>query len=184
MFLEFHDSIQVKGKEYRFRNDFQIYIKIQKILSSPLVFDEDKLEVICDILFYEPVPIEERGEALITFLKIFAPTKSSKEKCFDIEQDANLVYSGFMQSYGIDLNTATLSIEQFIALLNGLPPTARLCEVIKIRTMPIPKATKNNAPQISAILKAKSEVALKNDKTVEEQFKAFGQMIRSMAHGR
>lgn len=184
MFLEYHDSIQIKGKEYRFRNDFRLYIKVQRILNSPMIFDEDKLEVICEILFYEPVPVEQRGEALITFLKQFANGKSSGSKCFDIDQDAKLVYSAFMQAYRIDLDKAEMSIEQFIALLNGLPSTARLCEVIKIRTMPIPKATKNNASQISAILKAKSEVALKGTKTTEEQFKAFGQMIRSMAHGR
>ena len=184
MFLESHDSVQVKDNEYKFRNDFQLYIKVQKILNSPLIFDDDKLEVICDILFCEPVPKEYRGEALLTFLKLFVKGKSSGAKCFDIEQDADLVYSGFMQAYGIDLDTAELRIEQFVALLNGLPPTARLCEVIKIRTMPIPRATKNNASQISAILKAKSEVAIKGTKTTEEQFKAFGQMIRSMAHGR
>lgn len=184
MFLEHHDSIQVEGNEYRFRNDFRLYIKVQKILNSPLIFDDDKLEVICNILFYEPIPESQRGEALLTFLKLFVKGNSSGAKCFDMEQDAGLVYSGFMQAYGIDLDKAEMGIEQFIALLNGLPSSARLCEVIKIRTMPIPKATKNNASQISAILKAKRDVAIKGNKTTEEQFKAFGQMIRSMAHGR
>lgn len=184
MFLETTDTVQVGERIYKYRNDFRLYIAAQRVLGSPNIFDADKLEVVCDILFFDHVPVEERQDVILAFLKVYCDSKASGQKCFDIEQDAGMVYAGFMQAYGIDLDTEEMTIERFLALLNSLPSDTRLAEVIRIRTMPIPKRTKDNGAQIDAILKAKHKVALKGTGSIAEGFKAFGAMVRSMAHGR
>ena len=121
-------------------------------------------------------------DAIIAFFKTFSDGKTSTEKVFDMEQDKELIYAGFMQTYGIDLDTCRLSIEQFLALLKGLPDNTKFSETIRIRTMPMPAPTKYNAEQRSAIMKAKQAVALKpTNEDVAKGWKSFANMIRGMA---
>lgn len=181
-FLDRHDKVVVGDSVFGFRNDFHVYLKVQEILSAQDIFDEDKVETICGILFFEKIPPQLRVEAVASFLRLYSDDKpTTGQKCIDMKQDAQLIYAGFMQMYGIDLDSAELSIEQFLALFAGFSADTRLREVVKIRTMPLPKPTKGNEAQRSAIMKAKREVALQGEDSLKSGLASFGKMIRSMA---
>lgn len=53
---------------------------------------------------------------------------------FDFEKDAELIYAGFQQQYGIDLQTAEMHWWRFMILLENLGEGTRLSKVIEYRT--------------------------------------------------
>lgn len=182
MFLPNRRTIVVDDYEVEIVNDFRAYLSAQKVLADNMILDEDKPEIVCGLLFAEQIPPQMQVHAIEAFFKTFSEGKGSGQKVFDMEQDKELIYAGFVQSYGIDLDTCHLSIEQFLALLKGLPENTRFSETIKIRTMPLPAPTKYNAEQRSAIMRAKQSVALKaNDENLAKGWKGFASMIRGMA---
>lgn len=65
------------------------------------------------------------------------------EPSFSFEYDADYIYSGFMQAYGIDLIQKNLHWWQFNALFKSLPEDTQIVKIIGYRTMKIPeKASK------------------------------------------
>lgn len=61
--------------------------------------------------------------------------KKDKAEVLDYEQDADFIYSSFMQAYRIDLidEQGQLHWNKFKALLNGLPKDTKVVEVASIR---------------------------------------------------
>lgn len=53
---------------------------------------------------------------------------------FDFEKDAELIYAGFQQQYGIDLQTTEMHWWRFMILLENLGEGTRLSKVIEYRT--------------------------------------------------
>lgn len=184
--LDYHDRITLDGKEYEIINSHRNYITALKVLRSKDIFDEDKMEALMPLLLKDTVPEGMEQRAVMAFFALFTDKKkkSNSKPSFDIVQDADYIYSAFMQTYGIDLDSSDMSIERFIALLKGLPSDTRLAEIAKIRTMPVPQRTKYNAQQISDILRAKQEFALE-DENLDRGLGSFGRMIKEWArHGR
>ena len=186
MLLEYHDHVEVGDYSIPINNSHKAYIVALKILRSKDIFEEDKAEALLPLLFKEPIPQGLENEAIIAYFELFAEKKKTgkHETTFDIVQDADYIFAGFMQVYGIDLDECDMKVEKFIALLKGLPSDTKLSEIIRIRTMEVPKATKYNAKQIADIIKAKAEFAL--DKGNEgDGMKVFGKFVKEWArHGR
>lgn len=59
----------------------------------------------------------------------------SDRQLYDVEYDANLIYAGFWQSYGIDLFEVHDKLHwiKFKALLSGLPKDTRFAEITSLR---------------------------------------------------
>ena len=54
---------------------------------------------------------------------------------FDFEEDADLIYAGFMQQYGIDLQESDMHWWKFMILLENLGNGTRLQKVMEYRTI-------------------------------------------------
>jgi len=183
--LEYHKYIEVNGKAVPIINDHKAYIVALKILRNKDILEEVKADALLPLLFKGTVPDGYKTQAIIKYFELFADKKKNgqREATFDIIQDADYIYAGFMQVYGIDLDECEMKIEKFIALLKGLPSDTRLSEIIRIRTMEVPKATKYNAKQISDILRAKRDFALEGNE--DNGMKSFGKFVKEWArHGR
>lgn len=89
---------------------------------------------------------------------------------FDFAQDAPYIYASFRQAYNIDLfeQQGKMHWWTFMALLTGLPSNTKFCEVVSIRTRPIPPPTKHNAKERMDLIRLKHAYALE---TTEEQRK-------------
>lgn len=183
MILEHHTHIVLGGKKYAIKNTHKAYFSALRICRNKDILEEDKAEVLLPILFKDEIPPALAVPAIRMYFGLFVDKKAFSDKpCFDLIQDIEYVYAGFMQAYGIDLDKENLSVEKFVALLRGLPPDTKLAEIIKIRSMPIPAPTKYNAQQRQSIIKAKASVALASE---DNGFRQFGQLIKEWArHGR
>lgn len=180
MLLDYHDHIELDGEIYRIKNSSTAYIKALKIIRSKDIFEEDKVDFVLPLLF-EDIP-DRKVEAIHAFFDLFSDKKgkSNREPSFDIVQDAEYIFAGFMQTYGIDVDATDMRIEKFISLLKGLPQSTKLAEIIKIRTMPVPEPTKFNARQRADIIEAKAVFALEND-NLAKGWRKFGSMIKGWA---
>lgn len=184
--LEHHDRIVLGDNEYRINNSHKVYIRAVKIMRSKDIFEEDKRDVLVPLLFKDEIPAGSEDEAIKAFFDLFTSSSkspSSDKASFDMVEDARYIFAGFMQTYHIDLEDGDMPIEKFVALLQGLPSDTKLADIIRIRTMPIPKVTKYNSEQINDILRAKAKFALKEGD--ESPWSGFGKMIKEWAkHGR
>ena len=54
---------------------------------------------------------------------------------FDFEEDADLIYAGFMQQYGIDLQEENMHWWKFMILLENLGADTRLSRIMEYRTI-------------------------------------------------
>ena len=54
---------------------------------------------------------------------------------YSFRQDADLIYAGFYQQYGIDLTSVSLHWFQFKALLSGLDESTRFCKAVHYRSV-------------------------------------------------
>ena len=183
--IECRKTVEIDGNQYRINNSHKVYINALKIIRSDKIFDEDKVEAVLPILYAEPIPEGLEQEAVLAFFGAFSNESNRIVRpSFDVIVDLEYIYAGFLQSYGIDLDGEDLSIEKFIALLKGLPSDTRLADIIKIRTMEVPKPTKYNAKQIADIMRMKHEFALDKGNTAKSM-KALGNTIKEWAeHGR
>lgn len=184
MFLERRTDVILGDYAYPIKNDFKLYLAVNKILKSEEIMEEDKVATICDLVFVDKIEPSMMLQALEGYLKLFVSGKGNGKPVFDLEQDKELIYSAFLQVYGIDLDTAEMSVEKFLALLGGIPEGTKFAEVIKIRTMPIPKPTKYNAEERSDIIRAKASVALKGTDNLGAGMKNLAELMRVWTNGR
>lgn len=187
MLLDYHDHVELDGVAYPIHNSHRNYITALKIIRSDEIFEEDKVDLVLPLLFVDEIPTEKGIDAIQAYFNLFADNRRphrDKAPSFDMIQDAEYIYAGFMQTYGIDLDEIDLKVEKFIALIKGLPTDTKLSDIIRIRTMKIPERTKWNAQQIADIIEAKHEFALDNQGKIQGMG-GFGKMIKEWArHGR
>ncbi len=94
--------------------------------------------------------------------------KTSDKPIFDYFQDSALILAAFQQAYGIGLDELTqMHWWRFMSLLEGLPASTRLMEVVSIRTMEI--NPKDSAEEKARKRRMKKAVALKDTRTTEEK---------------
>lgn len=96
--------------------------------------------------------------------------KHSNKSDYDLDYDSDLIYSAFMQTYGIDLidQQGKLSWAKFNALLNSLPENTRFMQIRDIRTKELPKG-KGTSKERKELLKAKKRFALPGQKIRGEE---------------
>lgn len=163
-------SIEVGGICYTLNLSFDRVLSAFEILSKNELDDIDLFDIIFDWLVAAPKVrklaaraevVKEIFDKLINFDK---NTSDTEAETISFEQDAPFIYAAFRQSYGIDLfkEQGKLQWWEFVALLGALPSDTRLCDIIDIRTRPVPAPNGKNQEQISALLKLKAQYAIKN----------------------
>jgi hypothetical protein len=124
----------------------------------------DRLIVKCAWLLDEkeriPDDPAEQAQIVNAVFDLLPKGENTGERYLDFHQDAAMIRSAFFR-IGVDLTKQKIHFFQFLELLADLPKDTALMRTIEIRQRPIPNATKDNAEQIAALLKAKERVALK-----------------------
>lgn len=133
-------TVNVGGSSYQIKTDFKIWLRFAINLSKGEI---NKLE---DIYFLFPsgkVTTEKPQELIKALIDFLHPKKelprpiggSSDIIVMDYEKDADLIYSAFMEQYGIDLMSESINLHwhKFKALEAGLHNT-RLNDVMGYRT--------------------------------------------------
>lgn len=121
----------------------------------------------------------------LILLELFPKDKKKEidRRTMDFEQDAGLIYAGFLQAYGIDLYAERNRLDWriFLELVRGLPEGTEFSRVVKIRCTDIPERTKGNEKYVDSLIKAKRAVEL--EEPIEDKKKRFAQQWLAVAEG-
>lgn len=161
------------------------YNRVLTLLSEVFPSDElsNRQKMHLTVTSLSDAPVKPEIYELILH-ELFPQKKKTEEtKLFDFEQDAALIYSAFLQTYGIDLYAVRNQMDWriFIALLKGIPENTEFSRTIKIRGMKVPERTKENSEYVDSIIKAKRAVAL--DEPIEVKKQRLAQMWLKVAEG-
>ena len=127
-------SIEAGGRWYGIKTDFRAWIRFSEIIE-----EEDAMFEDLEWLYEFDVP-DDRKAGFEGLMRFFAPKRElpratggeTRERLIDYRVDGDLIYSAFMERYGIDLVDADLHWHKFLALLDGLHDT-KLSDVIGYR---------------------------------------------------
>lgn len=142
----FPKSVTVNGTECPVAFDFQTILRCYEIQSGKTELSQEELLKIL-LLFYQKQKIfsEEHVEKMFWFFSCGREKEAKRfprkiagvndKQPFDFEKDAELIYAGFVQQYGIDLQTEDMHWWKFMILLENLGSDTRLNRVIEYRTI-------------------------------------------------
>ena len=167
------DTVYYSGRLYRINMSFDVVIAVQALLRESELSDNAKLEQAMKMLVRNHTKVLKLSfdEQQKLLQKIFdecidtahrSEVRRQELPVVDFEYDGEYIYASFMLDYGIDLleMQGRLPWKKFIALFRGLSEQSKMREVIRIRTMEIPRFTGKNGKQIQEIQELKSYYAL------------------------
>ena len=135
------------GVEYPIHADFRTVLRCFEIQGQKQELSENELLDMLG-LFYNMnhlIATEEHVNKMFWFFSCGREKEKKKfprkiagindKQPFDFEEDANLIYAGFMQQYGIDLQESDMHWWKFMILLENLGNGTRLQKVMEYRTI-------------------------------------------------
>lgn len=145
-------QIEVEGKTYKLNLSFKRVMRAIEILDDTVLNEYDKV-FLCYMCLVDKEDTNksedflEVSEVVKEIFKFLAPNKSGKDEAiiFSWKEDAERVYSSFLQFYNIDLLEEDLDWGKFSALFNNLGRDTAIMEAVKYRSMPLPKGKHNRA---------------------------------------
>lgn len=162
----------VDGEKFEINTDFKVYLSLEGIIFDDTVSVYRRMAKIL-ALCYKKLPSSLDG-ALEALMEFYAGGKGASDKkvqkgtgkrILSFEEDAPYILSSFLTDYGINLLDTHMHWWEFLALLKGLRPSCRLCEVIKYRTADLSKI--KNSEQRKFYARQKRIYALKGDNPCE-----------------
>ena len=181
-------SVEYGRKVYKLRPYYDRVLEAAATLKRQDISESDALNyslwLLIDARNY-PCSLELLQAVFDTLIE---PVKRNdgSPRSIDYEQDAALIYAAFQQAYGIDLREERrLHWWKFQVLLAGLPSNTRLMEIVKIRTMPVPKPTKYNHEQIQEIMRLKAlyKIQLTEDEAKEQYSRGLQRLAAQIISG-
>lgn len=170
---EYQTSTVMLGKKRFLINPaFDTVLEVQRLFAEEELTDHDKVEQALKMFVINDRRMRGMGiNAKVELLnEIYRqcintrkhPPSRKNIRVLDFEYDGEYIYSSFMLDYGIDLidEQGHLPWKKFIALFQGLSENTKIREVMRIRSMDIPKPTGKNGKQIQEIMDLKSYYAL------------------------
>lgn len=152
------EVIDISGQYLNIAADFKSILKI--LSKSENIESKNDVEDILNIFYNKAIPGDE--EVAVEALEYFLVCGDEKEevakesnenndevveeeKFFDMLYDSNYIFAAFLQVYNIDLTTTSIHWWKFKKMVEGLPNSTKLSEVIEIRSSEMPKDAKSRA---------------------------------------
>lgn len=176
------DSVEVDGRSYKLNLAYDRVLRVFDLEDAEDLTAADKITVQCAWLLAEtediPEDIQKQIDIIKSVFELFPKgEKQNGERYIDFHQDAAIIRSGFLRTYGIDLIHDKIHFFQFMELLADLPSDTALMRTVDIRQRPVPAPNKHNAEQIAALQKAKARVAIKMSE--EERRSRFAESLKN-----
>lgn len=147
-------TVEVDGVAVDINTGHRAGVKFTSVLEDSSLSDEDKLLRALDIYykdrdvsrhdatalikgaltFYSYDPAEHYGKAKAALRKGKSNSRKGKQLISYIKDDA-LIYTAFLQQYGIDLADGELHWHKFRALIDGLTEDTQLVKVMRYRSV-------------------------------------------------
>lgn len=159
------------GQNFKVNPAFDTILAIRNLFEEDYLTDADKIGQALKMLItrgnYEALSVSERNKLLeMIYDQCVKIRKRPKTRnilpTVDFEYDGEYIYASFMSDYAIDLidMQGILPWKKFIALFQGLSSTTKIREVMRIRSMEVPKYNGKNGKEIQEIQELKSFYAL------------------------
>ena len=141
-------SLTINGVECPINPDFRTVLRCYEIQGDKAELSQEELLKIL-LLFYKKQRMftEEHVNKMYWFFSCGRekgirrfPRKAAGIKvkqAFDFETDASLIYAGFIQQYGIDLQREDMHWWKFMILLENLGSNTKLSKIMEYRTIDV-----------------------------------------------
>ena len=192
------NKFEYGGKIYHIDLSFDAVLRYYEMLDDKRLTDSDKLRTAFELFFDNDAT--DYDFALSAFEQIskyismkpygHADEEGSKDqvvtdprRLYSFKQDAEAIYSSFMEQYGIDLidQQGKLHWDKFKALFDGLGSQTYFQRIIAIRT----KSTKDlQGEELNQVIQAQQYYELdynRSQAAKEAQFQNFGQILKDWA---
>lgn len=122
----FPDKVKVSGKVHKLNTDFRTGLKIMQAFEDSKLLSFEKQFIMCSLL-YDSIPedFEAACKAAIRFLDCGNPPREQQGgRVYSFTKDAELIYSAFLQTYGVDLKNSETLMHwwKFCAMFGDLSP--------------------------------------------------------------
>ena len=167
------DEVVFRRRKYLIYAPFNRVLEVQRLFRENELPDLLKIQQALKMLTLNSrktmkLPPEDMQELLRQIFERCINTqkrpdvKGGKPSVLDFDYDAEYIYASFMLDYGIDLidMQGCLHWKKFISLFHGLSEQTKIREVMRIRSMEVPRFTGKNGKLIREIQEMKSYYAL------------------------
>ena len=167
------DTVIFERRRYLVSVPFDTVLEVQRLFREEEIPDRLKIQQALKMLIVNSrralrLPLKTMQMLLGTIFEQCISTqkrpeiRGGKPLVLDFDYDAEYIYASFMLDYGIDLidMQGKLHWKKFISLFHGLSEHTKIREVMRIRTMEIPRFTGKNGKIIQEIQELKSYYAL------------------------
>lgn len=169
------DHLVIAGKKCKINTDFKAWLRFSNVISAGVV-SAKQIASLFKCIFEELPP--DMPEALREIVNFYTHEReqpedeeengaAKRQRCVDFEYDADLIYSAFMQQYGIDLCSAEMHWWKFKALLNGLSEDTHFVKVVQFRSMDISKINDRELKRF--YMQMKAQYRLPDDRTTGQK---------------
>lgn len=178
------NSVYISGLKYNINTDFRFVLMFEKLMRDRSINDMEKTYIVTQLFFEEQhiVDFNEAIEQILWFHRCGNEIKNSDssesesvEIIYDFEEDADYIYSGFMECYGLDLTNAKMHWWKFKALFNGLSEECMIKKIMHYRAVKITSDMSDS--QQKFYRKMKNIFALSDMRTEEEKERDFADAL-------
>ena len=138
------EAVLIDGKEHPINTDFRTAIKIIEAFESEELTTIEKNEIMLELLYGEnniPDNINEAVEMALRFLdgdkeEAHSDEENSSEcvRLYSFTQDADYIFSGILQTHGVDVSKQKIHWWKFLILFMDLDKDCFFSQLLSIRS--------------------------------------------------
>lgn len=140
------EAVLIDGKEYPINTDYRTAIRIIEAFESDELTNLEKNEIMLELLYGEkkiPENIPEAIDMALRFLDGDCDKEESspdddnspgETRLYSFTQDARYIFSGILQTHGIDITTTEMHWWKFIILFMDLDKDCFFNQLLSIRS--------------------------------------------------
>ena len=178
------DKLPTEYKGLKIDTNFRSFILFELLMQDNKVKEKDKIMMSIKLFYKEPPKdLKKAIEGILYFYRCQEEEKvgksggeSTKKQIYSYEYDAKLIYSAFLDQYGIDLNEIEyLHWFKFKALFEGLNNENKICEIMSYRAIDLNKI--KDKEERKKYRRLQRQFALPDNRTREEKEKEFANAL-------
>lgn len=181
------DKLPTDYEGLKINTNFRSFILFELLMQDREIEKEEKI-VLALNLFYEGIPtdIKKAIDGIVWFYTRGKKIKqeeneenkknNKKKKIYSYEHDADLIYTAFLDQYGLDLNDVVyLHWFKFKAMFEGLKDDNKICKAMSYRAIDLNKI--KDKEERKKYKKLQKDWALPDDRTEEEKERDFADAL-------
>ncbi len=179
------DKLPTEYEGLKINTNFRSFILFELLMQDNDVEDKEKILLAIKLMYKEqPINLKKAIDGILWFYSGGKEKKEEKKSAkketkkrneiYSYKYDAELIYSAFLDQYGIDLNEIEyLHWFKFKALFEGLKDENKICQIMGYRALDISKI--KDKKEREKYRKIKRQYALPDERTQEQKEQDFAE---------